>query len=140
MRPISLIIATAALLLAFPVPAAAQCTWGCACRESACGCNSTGSGSGCVNGGNGCVVYRCAAEEGPVVLAPDGSAARPALDGTGKPAEMRTLFAAAPVQSRWEYRAPGRSVARHCSGIVVARYFDRTAAADVRRRQRTLTI
>ncbi|HET7464419.1 MAG TPA: hypothetical protein VFJ82_24380 [Longimicrobium sp.] len=145
MRRIPLILAAAAALLAapaaLPTAAQAQCTWGCTCRDSACGCNSNGSGSSCVNGGNGCVVYKCGSEQGPLVLGADGSVVRVASLATASAAwSAPGPFAAVAVQSRWEYRSPGRSVARHCSGVVVARYFDRTAAAAVRRRQRTLTV
>jgi len=144
MRRIPWILAAAALLAmpaAFPKAAHAQCTWGCTCRDNACGCNSNGSGSSCVNGGNGCVVYKCASDQGPLVLGADGSVVRVASLATPL-ARLAAPgpFAAVAVHSRWEYRAPGRSVARHCSGVVVARYFDRTAAAAVRHRQRTLTV
>lgn len=145
MRRIPLLLAATAALLAaqaaLPAAARAQCTWGCMCQGSACGCNSNGSGSSCVNGGTGCVVYKCGAEQGPLVLGADGSVVRVASLAT--PLSRLAIpapFAAVAVQSRWEYRAPGRSVARHCSGVVVARYYDRTAAAAVRHRQRTLTV
>jgi hypothetical protein len=112
-------------------PAAAQCIWGCACVGRSCGCNSNGSGERCDTGGHGCVVSMCDAG-GMALLAPDGSPVRLAAANGPAPA--------AAVQSRWEYRGHGRSVARHCSGVVVARYFDRSAAAAVRARQRTLVI
>jgi hypothetical protein len=145
MRRFSLILAAAATLLAvpaaFPKTAQAQCTWGCVCRDNACGCNSNGSGSSCVNGGTGCVVYKCDSEQGPLVLGADGSVVRLASLATPR-ARLAAPepFAGVAVHSRWEYRAPGRSLARHCSGVVVARFFDRTAAAAVRHRQRTLTV
>ncbi|HET7232137.1 MAG TPA: hypothetical protein VFJ16_19175 [Longimicrobium sp.] len=141
MRRISLIAAVAAALFlahaAFAKPALAQCTWGCMCQGTACGCNSNGSGSSCTTGGSGCVVYKCGAETGPLVFGADGSPVRVAT--IGLPARSLSPFGVS-VRSRWEYRTAGRSVARHCSGVVVARYFDRGAAAAVRQRQRTLVV
>jgi len=158
MRRTILMTALALAGALFAGTAAAQCTWGCACVGNACGCNSNGLGERCVTGGRGCVVSMCDAG-GMALLAPGGSpvrlAAAPAGSaGTAAPtaaaarmdarganaAETPALFATAAIQSRWEYHGRGRSVARHCSGVIVARYFDRSAAATTRARQRTLVI
>lgn len=140
----------AVVTLAFvPLPAAAQgessgtCSWGCKCKGTACGCNSFGSGKDCSLGGEGCVVTMCDQEQiSLLVIAPDGSLvplpARYAAErdpaGDGKDEEN--------VQptGRWEFVAAGRSVARHCSGLITRRYYDRATAADIRDKERTLSI
>lgn len=144
-----LVLATVALVTC-PYSARAQgessgtCQWGCLCRGNACGCNSNGSGKDCALGGNGCVVTMCEQEQiSLLVIAPDGSLvplpARYAAErdpaGAGND-ETNTQ----PSTGRWEFVSAGRSVARHCSGLITRRYYDREVAADIRDRERTLSI
>ena len=134
-----------ALAVAFAAagPAHAQtstCVWGCHCEGNACGCNSNGSGSGCDTGGTGCVVTRCG-KTLALQLARDGTPVQLAsVRPRGRGAPVAARAAAQPLRMRWEYVSQGRSAARHCSGVVIARYFDPVAAATVRRRQHTLSI
>ena len=139
MRRIAIIVTLALAGALFARDAAAQCIWGCNCSGSACGCNSNGAGGSCATGGRGCVVTMCAVEN-RMMLAPDGSVVSLMETREKETSGARALVAPTTVQSRWEYRGPGRSVARHCSGVVVARYFDRSTAAAVRARQRVMTI
>lgn len=144
-----LVLATIALVVC-PYSAEAQgessgtCQWGCLCRGNACGCNSNGSGKDCALGGNGCVVTMCEQEEiSLLVIAPDGSLvplpARYAAErdpaGAGKDDESTQ-----PSTGRWEFVAAGRSVARHCSGLITSRYYDRAAAADIRKKDQNISI
>jgi hypothetical protein len=127
-----------------PVVAEAQCHWGCRCEGNDCGCNRNGSGSSCDNGGTGCVVSGCGTELTHGTFAPDGSFATfaststDALSSDGEHASMETP--ASGGSYRWEFASPGYSVARHCSGVVLERYFDRATAAAVRERTRSFTI
>jgi hypothetical protein len=135
--PLHLSVLALAATLVAAGPARAQCTWGCHCEGSGCGCNSNGSGSSCDTGGTGCAVKKCGTEIN-LKLAPDGAPVRLASTGaTG--ATANAAAAGQPLRLRWEYVSPGRSAARHCTGVVIARYFDPTAAALVRRRQHTVS-
>ncbi|HEV7588703.1 MAG TPA: hypothetical protein VGO40_11370 [Longimicrobium sp.] len=137
--PLQLALALATVFVAAE-PARAQtstCVWGCHCEGNGCGCNSNGSGSGCDTGGTGCMVTRCG-KTIALQLAPDGTPVRLAAAAPGAPAGARA--AGAPLRMRWEYVSQGRSAARHCSGVVIARYFDPVAAGAVRRRQHTVSI
>ncbi len=142
-------LATLALVVC-PPSAEAQgessgtCQWGCLCTGNRCGCNSNGSGKDCALGGNGCVVTMCEQEQiSLLVIAPDGSlvplparyaAERdPAGDGKGEAITQ-------PSMGRWEFVAAGRSVARHCSGLITRRYYDRATAADIRDMERDISI
>lgn len=155
------VLAAALAVSVAPSAAAAQCKWGCMCEGNACGCNSRGSGGTCATGGEGCVVTGCMPLSTTLSLpaelefTPDGSVVVQA-PGAGRPMDPRSLSfasfapASAPadgpapggeaLDGRWEYVAPGRAVARHCSGMVVARYFDRDAAEAARKRSRVLRI
>jgi hypothetical protein len=114
--------------------AAQNCPWGCYCQSTWCSCNTHGSGSSCQANDSGCIVYTCAPVK-VLGLAPDGSAVRLAsLEADPARAE------ATPLHVRWEYVSRGRSAARDCSGVVVARYLDHRLAAAVRRRQQTISI
>jgi hypothetical protein len=42
--------------------------------------------------------------------------------------------------TRWEYVSDGLSVARDCRGVIVARYYDPQLAAEIRRKDRTITL
>lgn len=126
-----------------PVPVEAQCTWGCSCSGDACGCNSNGSGDQCDTGGDGCVVSKCDADVTSAVFAPDGSV----VPLPGGIESENSLFAAReaveaglPGTARWEFVAEGRSVARHCNGWVVDRYYDRSVAAAIREGDRRISI
>jgi hypothetical protein len=78
-----------------------------------------------------------------VVIAPDGSlvplparyAAEPDPAGGVKDENV-----VQPSTGRWEFVAAGRSVARNCSGLVTTRYYDRVVAADIRKKDRTISI
>lgn len=145
----SLLLATVALVVS-PVSAKAQgeasgtCQWGCQCAGRSCGCNSYGSGKDCSLGGNGCVVTMCDNEQiSMLVIAPDGSLvplpARYAAerDPAGAGRDEKSIQ---PSTGRWEFVAAGRSVARNCSGLVTTRYYDRVVAADIRKKDRTISI
>lgn len=134
-----------AALAAVPAAAEAQCSWGCACMGTACGCNSNGNGGRCDASGSGCVVTQC--NESRLYFAPDGSVLRFASaespSGAAEPEQ-----AEAPLDprselggtTRWEAAPDGRSLARHCSGVVLARYYAREDAAAIREASRTLTL
>ena len=145
MRLIPLHLAALALASTFVAagPARAQtstCVWGCHCEGNGCGCNSNGSGSGCDAGGTGCVVTRCG-KTVALQIAPDGTPVQLASVAVRRPgAPAGGSAAGQPLRMRWEYVSQGRSAARHCSGVVIARYFDPVAAAAVRRRQHTVSI
>ena len=145
-----LVLATMALVVC-PYQAAAQgessgtCQWGCLCKGNACGCNSNGSGKDCALGGNGCVVTMCDQEQiSLLVIAPDGSLvplpARYAAERDPAGAGEEDEKSVQPSTGRWEFVAAGRSVARHCSGLVTRRYYDRSAAADIRKKDRNISI
>jgi hypothetical protein len=137
-----LILASAVAALAATTAARAQansCTWGCHCEGNGCGCNSYGSGSSCDTGGTGCAVTKCDPKSLVLRLAPDGTPVQLASSSAPRPA-AGDASATPPVRTRWEYVSRGRSAARSCTGVVVARYFDRTAAASVRRQQRVVAI
>jgi hypothetical protein len=147
-RWISSLSVCAALLIAqaafAPAPADAQCTWGCTCMGSACGCNSNGNGGRCDASGSGCVVTKCT-EKAMLYFAPDGSVVRLASADGGDPASEPQAQPAAPQAelggtTRWEAAQDGRSVARHCSGVVVARYYAVAEAAAIRDASRTLRL
>lgn len=142
-------LATLALVVC-PPSAEAQgessgtCQWGCHCIGNRCGCNSNGSGKDCALGGNGCVVTMCDQEQiSLLVIAPDGSLvplpARYAAERDPSGAENDETNSQ-PSTGRWEFVAAGRSVARHCSGLITRRYYDREVAADIRERERNLSI
>lgn len=154
------LFASFAAISAVPSAAAAQCKWGCMCEGNACGCNSRGSGGSCATGGDGCVVSGCMPLSTTMRLphdlefTPDGSVVVQSM-GAQRSADARSLLfasfapAAAPgkvqaggqaLDGRWEYVAPGRAVARHCSGMIVAHYFDRDAAEAARSRSRLIRI
>ncbi|HEX8276470.1 MAG TPA: hypothetical protein VF615_27770 [Longimicrobiaceae bacterium] len=155
------VLAAALAVTVTPSAAAAQCQWGCTCEGNACGCHAKGSGGRCDAGGTGCVVSGCmplsTTMRLPIELefTLDGSVVAQS-PGAGRPVDPRVLSfasfapASAPadgpapgveaLDGRWEYVAPGRAVARHCSGMVVARYFDRDAADAARKRSRLLRI
>lgn len=163
-RIASLALAFVAAVVAIPsspTGGAAQCKWGCKCMETSCACNSFGDGGRCDASGSGCVVSGCI----PTNMAGDGERVTAgldfALDGSvhfvvheaGAPAPAAGTFASLPggarepapegrgaLDGRWEYVAPGRSVARHCSGVVVARYYDRDTAAAARERTRSIVL
>lgn len=155
------LLGSIAAVSAVPSAAAAQCKWGCMCEGNACGCNSRGSGGNCATGGDGCVVSGCLPTSTTMNLprdlefTPDGSAvmrstgAQRAMDprslsfasfSSVAPSATDGQAGAQALDGRWEYVAPGRAVARHCSGMVVARYFDRDAADAARKRSRLLRI
>jgi hypothetical protein len=136
-------VAIAAGAVAFtPSLAEAQCTWGCRCEGTACGCNSNGSGKSCDNGGSGCVVEKCGAPV-ELVFAPDGSVVRLAVNtqqeqtGSDAAAAVTTDIGG---ETRWEYKSDGVSVARNCSGVIVARRYEADVAAAARLRHRTVTL
>ncbi|MBW3656617.1 MAG: hypothetical protein KY444_10980 [Gemmatimonadetes bacterium] len=139
---VALTVASAALT---PGTAEAQCTYGCACEKGACGCNSNGNGDRCDAGGTGCVVSKCGTEE-ELAFAPDGSVIRLASAAVDEdPARQPAGNEPAPTgamsgSTRWEYVSDGHSVARNCSGVVVARYYDARTAAAIRRKDSTLTL
>lgn len=120
---------------ATPAVAQSTCVWGCHCEGSGCACNSNGSGGSCDTGGSGCAVMKCVPVH-VMRLAPDGSPVRLAALESVPP----RATSEGPLRVRWEYVARGRSAARDCSGVVVARYFDPRLAATVRRRQQTISI
>jgi hypothetical protein len=131
-----------AAIVAAAGPARAQastCTWGCHCEGTGCSCNSRGSGSSCDTGGTGCAVTKCPTAV-TLKLAPDGTPVRLASAAVRRSAAGAGTRAEQPLRMRWEYVSQGRSAARHCSGVVIARYFDPAAAAAVRRRQHTVSI
>lgn len=115
-----------------------SCVWGCLCQGNACECNSNGSGSSCATGGTGCVVTKCDTEIRPVGFAADGSVIR--LASWTRPRASSPAGRLPAGNAHWEYVARGRAVARHCSGVVVLRYFHPDAAAAVRRRQQVIVI
>lgn len=130
-----------------PSAAEAQCVYGCACQGGACGCNSNGTGDGCTASGEGCVVSTCDDTTiQSVAFAPDGSVVQFASETEGEGANVtsadgvRSLRAQLSGSTRWEYVSAGLSVARNCSGLIVARVYDRQAAAAIRQKDRTLTI
>ncbi|HEX8276469.1 MAG TPA: hypothetical protein VF615_27765 [Longimicrobiaceae bacterium] len=154
------VLAAALAVTVTPSAAAAQCKWGCSCEGNACGCNSKGSGGRCDAGPDSCQVSGCLPTStmrlpAELEFTPDGSVVVQSLS-PGRAADPRTLsfasFAPASASAdgpasggealdgRWEYVAPGRAVARHCSGMVVAHYFDRDAAEAARKRSRLLRI
>ena len=141
---VSAVLAVAALAFA-PASAEAQCSWGCACAGSACGCNSNGNGGRCDSGATGCVVSAC--NETRLYFAPDGSVLRFASAETTQ-GVANEVKEDAPLQpqselggtTRWEAAQDGRSVARHCSGVVLARYYAREEAAAIRQASGTLTL
>lgn len=147
-RLLALLFAAAAATALLPQQAEAQCKWGCRCMDNACGCNQNGSGSSCDNGGNGCVVTMCDVQVTRVEFAPDGSVVRFAsttsAPSAGGPMAVVTTDPPEAVAValgggyRWEYLADGRSVARHCSGLILARYYDPGLAAALREQTRTL--
>ena len=145
MRPIPLhlgaLALAATLVAAGPLRAqTSTCTWGCHCEGTGCSCNSNGSGASCDTGGTGCAVTRCP-KSVTLKLAPDGTPVQLASAAFRRPASgTRTAAAAPPLRLRWEYVSQGRSAARHCSGVVIARYFDPAAADAVRRRQHIVSI
>ena len=135
----ALLVAVGAIGAA-PSTAAAQCTYGCACEGGSCGCNSNGNGGRCDASGSGCVVKACNAELEPITFAPDGSIVRFASatrGGTDPAPEASPELGGA---TRWEFVSGGHSVARHCSGVVVGRYYDPKTAAALREKDRTLTL
>lgn len=138
------VVLAVAGIAAAPADAAAQCHWGCACTGSACGCNSNGNGGRCDAGATGCVVSGCNVERAELmVFAPDGSLARLAAnEDEGRDGSMSRTLGADELggTTRWEAVADGVSVARHCSGLVIARYYDRMAAATLRGQTETLAI
>ena len=147
------LLAAVAAVSAAPSRAAAQCQWGCTCEGNACGCNSKGSGGRCDAGGTGCVVTGCMPTNTSVELTPDGTVLQVAVAeqagdsrmvafaGFTRAAEPREVpRAEEELGGRWEYVASGRAVARHCSGMVVARYFDPDAAEAARKRSRAIRI
>jgi hypothetical protein len=155
-------LAAVAAIPALPSDAAAQCKWGCKCMDNARGCNSNGNGGSCDAGGTGCVVSGCL----PVKIGSNSAGRTVELEFTADGAVVQVVHAPRAVDARsitlasftpaaarpagrrgvqelggrWEYVAPGRAVARHCSGMVVARYFDRDAADAARKRSRTIRI
>ena len=158
------LVAAVSAISASPSSAAAQCKWGCKCMDNACGCNSLGNGGRCDAGGSGCVVSGCVPvniesvggrRTAGLEFTPSGAvvqvvraerAADPrsaSFAGFGPAAAMER--AAEPrgeqvLDGRWEYVSPGRAVARHCSGMVVAHYFDPDAADAARRRSAAITL
>ena len=156
------LLAALGAVSAAPSGAAAQCQWGCTCLESSCGCNSNGNGRRCDASGSGCAVTGCApvniedarvGRTAELEFTPDGAVVQ--VVRPERAADPRSLsfasYAPAAAQpeaapsaqalgGRWEYVAPGRAVARHCSGMVVARYFDHDAAEAARKRSRSLRI
>lgn len=134
-------LALAAVALA-PAPARAQCSWGCTCINNACGCNMNGNGGRCDATATGCVVSGCSATR--LFFAPDGSVARLAsvedAEGAAEPRQAGVADAGPGGTTRWEAARDGRSLARHCSGVVLARYYPRDQAAAIREASRTLTL
>lgn len=136
-------LSAAAVALA-PARAEAQCSWGCACMGNACGCNSNGNGSRCDASGSGCVVTGCNITR--LYFAPDGSVVRLVPAEADAPAGEQTEEPAARPDedlggtTRWEAAQGGRSVARHCSGVVVARYYAAEEVAAIREASRTLRL
>lgn len=132
---LSFAAATAAVAAA-PAGVEAQCTWGCACMGNACGCNSNGDGGRCDASGSGCVVTKCSVQTSFLLFAPDGSVIRLAAteDAGG---EVAVEMGGA---TRWEASERGGSVARHCSGLVLARYYPPERAESIREESRELTL
>jgi hypothetical protein len=144
MKPTLLLLSVVAAVWAAPAPAQSTCVWGCHCEGSSCGCNSRGSGGSCDTGGSGCVVTKCGTEE-VLRLAPDGSVVRLASSPAARraaprPAAPEPTAAHPQVRARWEYVALGRSVARHCTGVVIAHYYAPPVAAALRARQGSISI
>lgn len=135
-----LVIAAAAFA---PAPVLAQCSWGCTCMGDACGCNSNGNGGRCDAGGSGCVVTRCGTAV-TFYFAPDGAVVRLAVaEAAAGDAEPEGTVVPDPDlggTTRWEAASSGRSLARHCSGVVLARYYAREEAAAIREASRMLTL
>lgn len=126
-----------------PARAEAQCLWGCSCVGSACGCNQRGNGGKCDATATGCIVSQC--NEARLYFAPDGSVLRLALGEDDPGAERTEAFAEQHETqlggtTRWEAAGDRRSVARHCSGVVVARFYAAEEAAAIREALRTLTL
>lgn len=125
-----------------PDVAAAQgeCPWGCHCTPiGGCACEQGwGAGSDCVINGGGCHEIICD-EPGGFLFGPDGSAV--ALRDSTALLEWDQLQVV-------EWRAkidgatapPDFAVARHCSGVVVGRFYTREEAARVRTRHQKLLI
>ena len=137
------VLATAAVAGA-PETAAAQCQWGCTCMGNACGCNQNGSGSRCDLGGTGCVLTGCDTEK-KITFAPDGSVVgvegwSTAVEGEVRVTAIASVDAEASGSVRWEYVAEGRSVARHCSGLILAHHYEPNVAASLRESVRTLRL
>ena len=141
---VHLAVFVAAAAVFAPVRAEAQCLWGCSCVGSACGCNQRGNGGKCDATATGCVVSQC--NEARLYFAPDGSVLRLA---SGEEGGLAAEWTQPPAQSakaelggttRWEAAGDGGSVARHCSGVVVARFYASEEAAAIREASRTLTL
>ncbi|HEX2093027.1 MAG TPA: hypothetical protein VHG28_11520 [Longimicrobiaceae bacterium] len=120
-----------------------ECTVSCRCISSGCACSTSGgSGSECQTGGDGCAVAKCG-EELLAFYSLDGAVVRlnqPSRYAAEIP-ESTSLEQATPrLTGGWQFVSNRRAVARHCSGIVVARYFDREEAASIRSRSRVLRI
>lgn len=136
-------LSVAAVALA-PAQGEAQCSWGCACLGNSCGCNSNGNGSRCDASGSGCVVAGCNVTR--LYFAPDGSVVRLASAEADAPAAEQPEEPATSADEdlggsiRWEAAQDGRAVARHCSGVVVARYYAAAEAAAIRDASRTLRL
>lgn len=154
MRLLSSTIASLALvgiaLVVSPISAKAQgdssgsCSWQCTCTGNSCGCSNNGTGKNCTIGGSGCVVTMCDQDQvSLLVIAPDGSLvplpARYAAEH-GPAGTVKDENVAQPSMGRWEFLAAGRSVARNCSGLVTNRYYDGAVAADIRKRDRNISI
>lgn len=131
-------LAPVAAIALTPSSATAQCKWGCACQGASCGCNSRGNVADCVASGTGCVVGTCGAEDHGVTFAADGSVVRLTSEARGDSA--READAAPGGTARWEFVSAGHSVARDCSGVIVARYFDSATAAALRERDFVITL
>ncbi len=130
--------------MASPGTAAAQssCTTKCGCYSDGCGCQSEGGNGGdCSSTGSGCFVKKCGTELQSVAMAADGSFVElqdviPAFasvpgDASTVAAVQRTI-AKHPAAAGWQFISRGHAVARSCSGIIIARFYDADAASGIR--------
>lgn len=139
MRSTELLAALLVALLSFAAAprslSAQDCTVKCSCLTDGCGCHSTGgNGQECQANGSSCAVTKCGEVIRPVGFAPDG---RVLVQDTPLPQLAVFLALRRPgvrllETGEWETAGPGHAVARGCLGIVLAEWFARETAADLR--------
>lgn len=130
-----------------PADAVAQtrCTTECECVSDGCGCRSSGgNGSGCSASGDGCFVKKCGTELQSVGMAADGSFVdlrdvMPAVFASDQNDGRRDVNRQ-PTAADWQFVSKGHAVARDCSGIIIARFYDASTATGIRRASKNLTI